>query len=434
MVSQSLNWRSIFRMNEGLGVWEHRGKAAVVGIGHTPIDRRWDERPETSLGHYSRIAAERAIEDAGISPDDIDAVVSVPRANIPEWTRPQLPEPFNTADGVSKVTAGWLIRYMGLKNVKYSQDIPDSLGGNISWALNFAAQAVGDGLCQVCLVRYTMGNFGGRYSQAGANAEDYARGNGQWTGPWGWGAAGTSYAYLMGEYCRRYGSSPDSMAPFVVNQRRNGRMFPHSYYVHHPEAPLTIEDYLSSRWIAKPLRIHDCDRPVQGGACYIVTTAERAKDMKQKPVYFLNHCVNKFESRSSVETLDEVETWTDSLARKLYEGSGLTPSDIDVYNPYDGFTHFTQYYLEAMQWHGVKRGEAHDFYGGDISLEGPHPLCPSGGNNGTGRTRCAIYTDCIEQLQGRAGERQIRLKAETAIGGETTPGSSAWTVFGTSPD
>jgi acetyl-CoA acetyltransferase len=421
-------------MDEGLGVWEHRGKVAVVGVGHTPIDRRWDERPETSLGAYSMIAAQKAMDDAGISLDDIDGVVSCPRANIPEWSRPELPPPYNTADGVSKVTAEWLITNMGLNNVKFIDNTPDSLGGNISWALNFAAQAVGDGKAEVVLVRYTMGNFSGRYSQAGSNSEEEASGGGQWTGPWGWGAAGTPYAYLMGEYCRKYGSNPDRMAPFVVNARRNGRMFPDGYYYQHPEEALTVEDYLASRWIAKPLRIHDCDRPVQGGACYIVTTAERAKDMKQPPVYFLNHCVNKFDSRSSVETLDEVEGWMDSLQKKIYEGSGLTPRDIDVYNPYDGFTHFTQYYLEAMQWHGVKRGEAHDFYAGDISVEGPHPLLPSGGNNGTGRTRCAIYTDCIQQLRGQAGERQIRLKAETALGGETTPGSSAWTVFGKNPD
>lgn len=428
--------RRIYRMDEGLGIWEHRGKVAVAGIGHTPIDRRWDERPETSLGHYSKIAAEKAIEDAGISADDIDGVVSIPRANIPEWTRPQLPPPFNTADGVSKVTAEWLISYMGLKNVTFTHNIPDSLGANISWGLNYAAQMVGDGQCEVCLVRYTMGNFSGRYSQAGANDQDAAGGGGQWTGPWGWAAAGASFAYLMGEYCRKYGgeTSPDGVAPFVVNSRRNGRMFPDGYYYQHPDEILTIEDYLSSRWIAKPLRIHDCDRPVQGGACYIVTTAERAKDMKQKPVYFLNHTVNKMEGRSTIDTLEEVEDMTDSLARKLYDGSGLRPSDIDVYNPYDGFTFFTQYYLESMQWHGVKKGEAHAFYAGDIRVEGPHPLLPSGGNNGTGRTRCAIYTDCIQQLQGRAGERQIKLKAETAIGGETTPGSSAWTVFGSNPD
>ena len=58
--------------------------------------------------------------------------------------------------------------------------------------------------------------------------------------------------------------------------------------------------------------------------------------------------------------------------------------------------------MEAFQWHGVKRGDAFAFYAGDIGVEGPHPFCSSGGNLGNGRTRTAMYTDCIEQLRGTA--------------------------------
>ena len=61
-----------------------------------------------------------------------------------------------------------------------------------------------------------------------------------------------------------------------------------------------------------------------------------------------------------------------------------------------------QFFLEAFQWHGVKRGDAFAFYAGDIRVEGPHPLCSRGGNLGNGRTRTAMYTDCIEQLRGTA--------------------------------
>ncbi len=73
---------------------------------------------------------------------------------------------------------------------------------------------------------------------------------------------------------------------------------------------------------------------------------------------------------------------------------------------------------------------------GDISVEGPHPIMPSGGNNGNGRTRWWHWTDSIQQLQGRAGKRQVRIRAETAIAGGPTPGParSDWMVFGASPD
>ncbi|MBI4282453.1 MAG: thiolase family protein [Chloroflexi bacterium] len=430
---------SVYRTREGLGVWEHRGKVAVVGVGHTPVDRRWDGTTQHSMGAYSIIAANRALEDAGLRPDDIDGVVSAPWGQVEDWAPRPLPDDWaktyqstgNPEDGITRVSADWVVKNMGLKNVKFADSSPSM----ISYALDFAAQAVGDGKTEVCLVRYMMCNLPGRYAQGySAMSGDTAPGPGQWTNPWGW-ALIPNQGYTFNQYTHKYGKNHDMLAPFVVNLRRNGRMFPHSYYVHHPEAPLTVEDYLSSRWVCKPLCLHDCDRPTIGGASYIVTTAERARDMKQKPVYVLNHCVDSYRARSGgILTLDETEMITDSLARKIYSGSGLTPSELDVYNPYDGFTTFTHYFLEGAQWHGVKRGEGLDFYQGDISVEGPHPFLSSGGNNGTGRTRCAIFTDCIEQLRGTAGERQVRVRAETATAGCVMPGGSAWVVFGSSPD
>ena len=91
----------------------------------------------------------------------------------------------------------------------------------------------------------------------------------------------------------------------------------------------------------------------------------------------------------------------------MYEGAGLGPADVDIFNPYDGYAPMTQFFLEGFQWHGVKRGDAFAFYAGDIRVEGPHPLCSSGGNLGNGRTRTAMYTDCIQQLRGTAGARPI---------------------------
>jgi hypothetical protein len=223
------------------------------------------------------------------------------------------------------------------------------------------------------------------------------------------------------------------MAPFVVNLRRNGLMVDWGYYTTHGAKPFTTEDYLRGRWICKPMSLFDADMPVQAATCYVITTAERARDMAQPPVYILNHAQANHRVRSMVETIEETEAWTDRMARMMYEGSGLTPADVDIFNPYDGFTLFTQYWLEAFQWHGVKRGEAHDFYAGDISVEGPHPFMSSGGNIGTGRTRTAIFTDCIEQLRGTAGKRQVRVRADTAIAGCVLPAGNGHVAFGKHP-
>ncbi|MSQ28980.1 MAG: thiolase family protein [Dehalococcoidia bacterium] len=421
------------RGTEDVGIWEHRGKVALVGRGHSPVDRRWDGKDmSTTLGALSVMAAKLAMEDAGITPDQIDGVVTCPGGQSnggligAAWGpgRPYFDPPYDTEDGLSKVTAEWLVRELGLTNAKYV----NSQGDNIFMMMGQGAQAVGDGQCSTLLIVYPTGNLEGRYQQ---NTNTDARGAAQWSSPWGWGMP---VAYPFAEYCRKYGTNHDRMAPFIVNSRRNGLMVPWGYYALHEPYQLTTDDYLNARWICEPLSMLDCDRPVQASAGYIMTTADRAKDLKQKPVYVLDYTSSLNRNRSSIETLDDTEAWTQSMATKVWNGSGLKPSDIDVFNPYDGFALFTQYYLEAFQWHGVKRGEAHDFYAGDISVEGPHPFLSSGGNIGTGRTRTSIFTDCMEQLQGRAGPRQIRGKREIALAGGVLPGNAGWTVFSSIPD
>src|SRR5204863_6011494 len=131
------------RNREGLGIWEHRGKVAVAGYGHSPVDRRWDEQLEHSLGAYAILAAQRAMEEAGISPDDIDGVVSTSGALGDNWApRPFFDPPYDSEDGLTKVTAEWLSRGLGLKNVRYLNSYSGQIG--VLWGL--AAQAVGDGL------------------------------------------------------------------------------------------------------------------------------------------------------------------------------------------------------------------------------------------------------------------------------------------------
>ncbi len=411
------------RNREGLGVWEHRGKVAVAGVGHSPVDRRWDANLEHSLGAYSILAAQRAMEDAGISGDEIDGVISGPGPLGDNWApRPFFDPPYDSEDGLTKVTAEWLIRGLDLKNVRYVNSYPSQIG--LLWGL--AAQAVGDGRCNTCLMLYPVGNLAGRYRQ---ELQTHARGPAQWTNPWSW-AGIAAWAYSFDQYCRKYGSNHDRMAPFVVNLRRNGLMVDWGVYTVHNPNPITIADYLNARWICKPMSLFDADMPVQGATCYVITSAERARDMAQPPIYILNHAQAQHRVRSSVETIEETEAWTDRMARMIFEGSGLGPADIDIFNPYDGFTLFSQYWLEAFQWHGVKRGEAHDFYAGDISVEGPHPFLSSGGNIGTGRTRSAIFTDCIEQLRGTAGRRQVKVRAETAVAGCVLPAGNGHVVFG----
>ena len=205
---------------------------------------------------------------------------------------------------------------------------------------------------------------------------------------------------------------------------------------------LTIEDYVTSRYVLNPLRLWDCDRPVNASAAYLLTTAERARDMRQPPVYVLSHSQHNFRKRSTQEDLDEIEDWTDRAARRMYEGAGLGPDDVDIFNPYDGYAPppfppplAGEGRVGARPSSGTASNAAMPSRSnaGDIRVEGPHPFSSSGGNLGNGRTRTAMYTDSIEQLRGTAGARQVKVRAETALAAFTTPSSGGWIMFGKHP-
>ena len=432
---------AMYRSTEGLGIWEHRGKVAAVGIGHSPTARRWDGQPETSVGAWSILALRRAMEDAGVSPDQVDGLVICPVTTTGAFWPDDKPVPMDVVnafnptgdplDGIAKLSSEWLLNNMPeLTNVQFTMYGP----GCMSNAIVVAAQAVGDGRTHTCLVLKGWHNFEGRYYQGGANAADAIPGTSAISRLWGTPASyGTALQFA--EYCRKYGKSHDMMAPFMANSRRNGLLFPEGYWAQHRPEELPPEDYLAARWIAKPASLYDNDIPIMVTAAYVFTTAERAQNLKQKPVYILNHAASRGTPRSLTPTLDEVEAETASTGRKLYEGAGITANDLSFENMYDGFSLFHQFHLEGLGYRGIKFGEALDFYQTDISIEGPNPVLPSGGNIGSGRSRFWMHTDCIQQLQGRAGARSVTgVKPEIAVSGGPMPMGGNFTVWSATPD
>ncbi|HZM48532.1 MAG TPA: hypothetical protein VFC14_27210 [Burkholderiales bacterium] len=371
----------------------------------------------------------KAIADAGLSLDDIDGLITSEETRAEQtWApRPYFAAPYDTEDGLTKTSAEWIQRELGLKNAKYLKSDAPYIGP----MMGLAAQAVGDGLCKTALVWYPMVNLAGRYGHNNPqNNRQEAPGPNAFTLPWGYqsGAMFNNLVVFL-QYCKKYGKSHEGLAPLCLNLRRNGLKTPWSYYALHEPHQLTREEYLNGRVIEEPLVVHDCDRPVNTCAAFIFTTAERARHLRQKPIYVLNHCQNNNRGRSSMATLEEHQAACASIARKMWEGSGLSAKDVDIFNPYDGYLTFTQQFLEGFQWHGVKWGEAHDFYADDIRVEGPHPFLSSGGNNGTGRTRSCLFSDSLEQLRGTAGARQVTVRAETAVAGCNTPDSCGFMMF-----
>ena len=433
------DWR---RNRSGLGVWPHQGKVAIAGWSQSPVDRRWDGvNMDRTLGAYAILAVKRALEDAGIKPEDVDGLLCCPEnmAGNPgpagSWGpyRPYFPPPYDSEDGLTVVSNNWLRGQMPeLTNIQYAPDHVPAIGDG----MGFAAQACADGMYKVGVYVYTANNLEGRYRQGGEFDNAHVSGNRQWAQPWGdYQGLMTSTNVPIQQYCERYGVTWDELlSHFVINQHRNGLLKNPdeyegwSYYYQYGPSQLTTEDYVNSRHIYYPLKIWDCDRPVNSVGAFVFATAERAMDMRQKPVYVANHSQGSGgRARSSQETLDDTEKAKEWVASLVYEGSGWSPSDVDIFNPYDGFSTFMPTSLEAFQWHGVQKGDAADFLRGDIRVEGPHPFCSGGGNLGNGRTRTAMYIDSIQQLRGTAGPRQVSIKGgrpQTAICA-CAPGNSA---------
>ena len=431
-----------YRTQENPGLWEHRGKVAAFGIGHSPTARRWDGQAETSIGNWMRIAIRNAIEDAGITADQVDGLVLDPSTTTGAWwpEGDPLPEDVlsqfepgeNPMDGVASLSADWIVNNMPeLTNVTFRMNGPVCMSNSIC----VASEAIGRGLTDVCLVVKAWHNFPGRYYQGGANAKNTVEGASVWTNPWGVSAA-TPDGWTFREYMAKYNQSHDKMAQFIVNSKRNGLMFPEGFFAQHRPDEVTVEDYQNARWIVEPMNLFDHDMPIHVAVAYVFANTDRAPDMKQKPVYVLNHA-STYPKFGLTQGLENAEASTDSTARKLYHGSGLSAEDLDFENMYDGFTTFHNYFIEGLGFAGIKRGEALDLYQEDISIDGPNPVSPSGGNVGSGRTRIWMHTDTIMQLQGRAGDRQVKLKngqPEVGVSGGPMPQVGDFTIWGVTPD
>jgi hypothetical protein len=436
MTTDYTGWR---RDKEGLGLWPHQGKVAITGWGMSNADRRWDGVSfDKSYGNYGMMAVQQALDDAGVRRDEVDGMFVCPETGAggtggasADWgpTRQYFAPPYDSEWGLSRLNAKWLIDNMpGFTNVKFAPGNVPAIGEQ----MGMVAQAVAEGKCEVALLVYGMNNFEGRYRHGGDNAIPYAEGARQWSAPWSSGdGLQLTGAITIQQYCKKYGVTWDElMAPVIINEHRNGLMHSWGYYTQHGASNLTFEDYVNARPVLWPCRIWDCDRPVNAVGAFLFTTAARAKDMKQKPIYVLNHNGGTGGTvQSSQETLEESQDGRSQVARMVYEGSGLHPKDVDIFNPYDGYSFFLPLTLEAFEWHGVKKGDSKDFFNGDISVEGPHPFTSGGGNLGVGRTRTAMYIDSIEQLRGLAGQRQVNIKAETAICAFAPARSAAYIVL-----
>jgi len=186
-------------------------------------------------------------------------------------------------------------------------------------------------------------------------------------------------AMFAQRYMHEYGCTGRDLAQVAVSTRKHALNNPAAFF---HGVPLTIEDHQASRWIAEPLRLFDCCQESDGGCAQIVTTVERARDLKGRGavVRGIGQAAGRDQEnmtsfyRPDITTLPEM----DLVAKQTYAMSGLGPADIDAAIIYDAFTPIVLWQLESFGF--CKRGEAKDFVkDGALEVGGRLPCNTHGG-------------------------------------------------------
>jgi acetyl-CoA acetyltransferase len=243
-----------------------------------------------------------------------------------------------------------------------------------------------------------------------------ATGDAQFMAPWGCSSIVQWHALAWQRYMHRFGATREALAALALNSRRNANLNPRAFFF---SQPMSREDYFNARWIAEPLCLYDCDVPIDGCVALVMTTAERARGLKNPPAYIAGWGQNTAPRRTLLHyALDDYMECGGSLARKLWSSADLGPGDMDAAELYDGFNPSTLYWLEAAGF--CHLGEGGSFVqNGRIALEGELPLNTFGGSLSEGRMHgMGHIAEAVRQVTGRAEQRQLKhAEAVCAIDG-----------------
>jgi acetyl-CoA acetyltransferase len=288
-------------------------------------------------------------------------------------------------------------------NLQAFNDIMGTGPSGLASAMD-AAMAISSGACETALVYRTITRAAG-HSGAVREGPPVAAGPAQFLAPYGYGG-GIILAMAMKQRRRiaEFGGTLDDYGTIAVNARRWASLNPRAVF----RDPITMDDYFSSRLVADPLRLFDCDYPVNASCAAILTTVERARDLA-RPVVRVDALAYGTGRRPDWLFADDfVFGGTIPCGEALWKRSSFAPGDVDVAELYDGFTHISISWLEALGLCGI--GEFHDWVDGGrrIGPGGSLPLNTYGGQLAAGRMHgLAFLTEAVEQLRGDGGERQV---------------------------
>jgi acetyl-CoA acetyltransferase len=377
-------------------VTQHR--IAVVGCGYTELTRR-PERPEIDLAIE---ACRMAADDAGIEPSMIDGIeVQVHHYPMPD---------------IGAIAAG-----LGMQEVRWNR----AGGGGGIMALANLVEVLDSRAADAIMVCKVM-NTAAPISTPAIDPEDAGvPGPGQFEVPYGLGYTMQRIGLPARRWMHRYGITAEQVGWLCVVQREHAALNPYAYF----KKPLTIDEYLESRWITDPVRLLDCDAPVNGAYAYIITRDDLARSLRHPPVYIHGSVVSDLpllEQHLLPEDLDGPTP----LAQQLYRETGLTPEHMDLWMLYDGYSFFVLQWMENLGL--VGRGESGPYVeGGDrIRIGGEHPVNTFGGQLSEGRMHMAGHIiEATQQLRGTAGPRQVG-RNNFAVVTSAFPNTGAAAIFG----
>ncbi|MHB9881302.1 thiolase family protein [Pacificimonas sp. ICDLI1SI03] len=359
----------------------------ISGVGQSAVGKRLDR---TAMG-LTVDAIKDALDDAGLTRDDIDGVSCYPGA------RPDMP-------AFGPVGSAEIIDALRLNTNWYSSGLEGA--AQLAAIVNGYA-AIKAGLARhVICVRTVTESSGGAAWKESARPKDFRTrvwGEYQWQMPFNAITAIHWLALYAQRHFHVYGTKREHLGAVAVNARTNGLLNPKRMY----DKPLTMEDYLAAEFISSPFCLFDCDAPTDASTVIILSHADAADDLKAEPV-FIDGVGSAGNARLSWDQAEIPRMAAFDAAAMLWERSDFKPSDVDVAELYDGFSFLTLTWLEALGFCGL--GESGPFVEGGhrIALDGELPLNTNGGQLSAGRTHgFGFVHEAVTQLRKRAGKRQV---------------------------
>lgn len=354
--------------------------SAVVGVGESEFFKRGGS-PETEFQLACK-AIRRAVEDAGLELRDVDGIVSYmdPRNN-----------PVRLAAA------------LGLPRLEFTGQTFGGGGNGAASAVMIADAAITAGYAQNIVVfrALAQGQFG-RFGQARVASGSGVSGSAAYTAPYGLLTAAHINAVQTTRFMHEHGVTQDSLfeVAFVSydNAQRNPRALRNG-------TPLTREDYDESRWIAEPFHLFDCCPENDGAAAIVMTSRERARDLRKGGVPILA-AAQGLEYRGGADAFNEVPFPTAHfrhVAESLWARAGVGPADVPVAQFYENFTGPV---LMAISEMGFSPPEELDQWVTSGALRWPHgplPINTSGGNLGEAYIHgFGLVTEAVRQIRGES--------------------------------